>query len=509
MKNSYVICFCFLVNSICFFRNSLQMKMSSSKIISLNTHTIIDLSSRCSSSSSSKNSSDRTWFYYLMIYCLPILLAIFCCLTIDEFQMRSVQFMNSSKFNFAVRVLLCMLTILLIILEKFSLPRIFNGHSHHIRFESAAVFGLLALELLQIFEKSLMNISDHGPLVDFIYQIGLSTMLSVRYFPILILFERDIYSSNRLGNVLCFSLGSIYFYCQIFVQLLSDIQRSVRQENRLGNRFRYFLSYYYLIFLALRLTLISIETFGKTCKSSFPSTSNYQYVKVNLLQNNVKFSHSFLCHSIYSIRPYFRYSKLIICLYISALTIVYSLTISIENYSFIFSWINFILCRQTNPFVKMCSSSNIESLHRDLQYLCLFTGMIVSLQLFFSFKHYQTQLCHLYRGQLLDIPSVNHLSSLTILSNSMHYPGRLIGKRLCSRNSSYHVLLFFRFINNKLCSLICISVDILCVRTFESFLMDSWARCSVDFFPADYFPCISFVCRLYSMQILLFKSIMD
>ena len=39
--------------------------------------------------------------------------------------------------------------------------------------------------------------------------------------------------------------------------------------------------------------------------------------------------------------------------------------------------------------------------------------------------------------------------------------------------------------------------------------MDSWARCSVDFFPADYFPCISFVCRLYSMQILLFKSIMD
>ena len=116
----------------------------------------------------------------------------------------------------------------------FSMPMVFNGHSHAYRFESAAVFGLLALEILHIFDEFIVNGAKHfqqGPLIDLVIQFTMGLLLGLRYFPILAIFERENRYSHRLGNVLCYALATMYLYCELLFKLQSDMNCATNKSH--------------------------------------------------------------------------------------------------------------------------------------------------------------------------------------------------------------------------------------------------------------------------------------
>lgn len=407
----------------------------------LNSHTIIDLSHK-------HFSLPRKTFLQRHICSLMVcFLSFVCCLTIYEYQITRMGMSNETssmkffQFNFDIyskipvnylsMILLILLAVILIILDGFSIPLIFNCHSHIHRFESAAVFGLIALEFLDI--RNYQTYFRNGPLVVFIYQIGIISIISLRYFPILALFERN--SSRK--NLICYALGLIYFCLEILSKFQSDIRCSIETKHFLSNALHSFPRYYYLIFLIIRLTILFFQTLTNSSKSS---RLFYNYVKFNLLGKRMDIS-------------YIRSSKLIICLYINALTLVYYLTISIEIHSM-------ILTEKIRSFMNLLLSLFIDGsrdffwqFHRDVQLICLITTLIISLQLYFSFKHYQIQLRDGYRGRFVDLPSIGQFSPSRILRQSMEYPGRWIGKNF-SIIFSISLFLSLRFINFKLCALI-------------------------------------------------------
>jgi hypothetical protein len=203
--------------------------------------------------------------------------------------------------------------------------------------------------------------------------------------------------------------------------------------------------------LAVCLTILFINTFrGKFKKSSsFQSLPRWKYVKYNLLKsskyihsnNQQEYSRLFRClnslifffkEHIYSIRPYFRYSKLIICIYISAFTLVYYFTFWIQDHTYTLTkklllFLNLILCGLADLSKDLCYNLNLNHINQDIKYICLLTAFITCLQLFLGLKHYQVQMCNAYRGIFNDIPKVKHISSVSIISRSIHYPGRFMG----------------------------------------------------------------------------------
>jgi hypothetical protein len=198
-----------------------------------------------------------------------------------------------------------------------------------------------------------------------------------------------------------------------------------------------------------------LNTFRNTIKKnsySFKSSPRWKYVKYNLLKSSKNFStHNpqeysrlfrflnflifFFKKHIYSIRPYFRYSKLIICIYISGFTLIYYFTFWIQDHTYVLTkklllFINLILCALADLSKDLCYNLNLNHINRDIKYICLLTAFIVCLQLFFGLKHYQIQMCNAYQGIFNDIPTTKQISSLTIVSKSIHYPGRFMGMYL-------------------------------------------------------------------------------
>jgi hypothetical protein len=226
-------------------------------------HIVIDLrrlSINSSSSSSTIFFRHNSFFYLwrLLICLITILFATFCCYTIYEFKIENIKSINitnqqisTSKlcqlfrlnFNLYYQIpvnyislsILFLLIIILIFFENFSkkkfsfrlsIPMIFNSHSHIYRFESAAVFGIISLEILHIFDEFIINGTNHfqnGPLIDLILQFGIGLMLGLRYFPILAIFEQENNYENHLGNIISYALATIYLYCEIIFKLQSDI----------------------------------------------------------------------------------------------------------------------------------------------------------------------------------------------------------------------------------------------------------------------------------------------
>ena len=194
------------------------------------------------------------------------------------------------------------------------------------------------------------------------------------------------------------------------------------------------------------------NTFRKTINKnrfSLKSTPRWKYVKYNLLKtskysyrnNEGEYSCLFRClnsliyffkQHIYSIRPYFRYSKLIICIYTSAFTLIYYFTFWIQDHTYVLTkklllFLNLILCALADLSKDLCYNLNLNNINRDIKYICLFTACLTGLQLFLGLKNYQIQMCKAYQGIFDDIPTSKKISSVTIVSRSIHYPGRFMG----------------------------------------------------------------------------------
>jgi len=364
--------------------------------------------------------------------------------------------------NFVSLVLLVVLFVLLILFENrsfrfrsFSFPILFNSHSHLYRFQSAAVFGLIALEILHIFDEYIMHSERHfrhGPLLDLIVQIGLGLMLGFRYFPLLSIFERENFRENRLENSFLYGLASIYLYTELIFKLQSDVQCSLEfdREKIFYEILRQAPFYYFIVYLSICLTFEFFRTiFGRTNRSSnYQNYARWKYVKENLCQRSHRSNSSihssrifrflnsfveFFKRNFYQIRPFFRYSKLIICIYTSGLTLIYYFTFWIQDHTYILTkkfllFFNLILCTLADLSADLCYNLNFDHINRDIRYICYLTALITSIQLFCGLRHYQIQMCRAYRGVFEDIPSIKHLSSVSVISKSIHYPGRFMGK---------------------------------------------------------------------------------
>jgi hypothetical protein len=246
----------------------------SSTIIINPPHTIVHLR-RCSINSSSSSSSSSSVFfrhsclYYiwrLFICFLTILFATLCCHTIYQFKIENLHayqklhnttkektpnicklFQSNLNLYYKIPANYISLGILLILIliqfffqnfsfrkkptfksfwQHLSIPMIFNSHSHIYRFQSAAVFGIIALDILHIFDEYIIHGAKHfqnGPLIDLIIQFGIGLMLGLRYFPILSIFEKENNYENRLENLISYGLATIYLYCEIIFKIQSDI----------------------------------------------------------------------------------------------------------------------------------------------------------------------------------------------------------------------------------------------------------------------------------------------
>jgi hypothetical protein len=226
----------------------------------------------------------------------------------------------------------------------------------------------------------------------------------------------------------------------------------LNKQSILYNTIRYAPYYYFIVFLAVRLTVMFFNTFRKTIdKNSFSlkSSPRWKYVKYNLLKttkicnenNPDEYSCLFRClnslifffkQHIYSIRPYFRYSKLIVCIYTSAFTLIYYFTFWIQDHTYVLTkklllFLNLILCALADLSKDLCYNLNFNHINRDIKYICLLTAFVTCLQLFFGLKRYQMQMCEAYQGIFNDMPTAKQISSATIVSKSIHYPGRFMG----------------------------------------------------------------------------------
>lgn len=233
------------------------------------SHTIVQLR-RCSVDTTSApiffHRSFSFYFCRLFICSITILFATFCCFTIYQFKIehlhayRKIHNLTEEKipnicqlfqsnlslyYKIPVNYISLCLLVLLIFIQMFfenfsfgnkrsfksfwqqlSIPMIFNAHSHIYRFQSAAVFGIIALEILHVFDEYIINGAKYfryGPLVDLIIQIGIVIIFGLRYFPILSIFEKENNYENRLENLISYGLGTIYLYCEIIFKIQSDI----------------------------------------------------------------------------------------------------------------------------------------------------------------------------------------------------------------------------------------------------------------------------------------------
>ncbi|CAF5136971.1 unnamed protein product, partial [Rotaria sp. Silwood1] len=177
------------------------------------------------------------YFWRLFICLITLIFATLCCHTIYQFKIQHLntyeKFHNITKektskiFKFFLKIFLReKKRTFKSFWQNLSIPMIFNSHSHIYRFQSAAVFGIIALEILHIFDEYIMNGAKHfhhGPLIDLIIQFGIGLTLGLRYFPILSIFEKENTYENRLENIISYGLGTIYLYCEIIFKIQSDI----------------------------------------------------------------------------------------------------------------------------------------------------------------------------------------------------------------------------------------------------------------------------------------------
>jgi len=119
-------------------------------------------------------------------------------------------------------------------------------------------------------------------------------------------------------------------------------------------------------------------------------------------------------------------------MYTSAFTLVYYFTYWIQDHTYVLTkklllFLNLILCGLADLSKDLCYNLNLNHINQDIKYICLLTAFITYLQLFFGLKHYQIQMCNAYKGIFIDIPKPKHISSVSIISKSIHYPGRFMG----------------------------------------------------------------------------------
>ncbi|CAF4805664.1 unnamed protein product, partial [Rotaria socialis] len=356
------------------------------------------------------------------------------------------------------------------------------------RITSATVFGIIVYQLLKIFEGLLFDLEhnfDNGVLMELLQRCALIFMIGVRYYPVL--------ASLQLRNIVARFLVCLYILCDIIYTIVREgscmgflplggqyaVIEEAKLRTELGTWFiiygiikntPHFLFLSYIgAELCVRFAYDSIYVPGKKkeCIGSPSSEKSDElqfakyYVRKLLSRNrrslsqtkpeqtkninrldSLKSTIGKYLDSIYHWDDDFRFTTIATCTYTVAFTFLYYLTCT-----FIFVYTS----RSTGHIESMRSyierSVNVElknpfSLNREIIISTIITAILFALQLFVGMKNYKRHKQQLYRGVSIEIPPANRFKCASIVSDSVHYSGFLVGYMTWGFVICFHLVLF-------------------------------------------------------------------
>ncbi|CAF1325642.1 unnamed protein product [Adineta steineri] len=367
------------------------------------------------------------------------------------------------------------------------------------RFTTATVFGILAFEVLKIFEEVAFSTADpshHGVLIDLVQGIAVVILVGLRYYPVL--------ASLQLRNVVprffisLYMLGDIAYTivregsCMGFLPL-SKYYSAVEEAKlrmELGTWFIIyglikntphfiFLAYigaelwvrfvYDSIYVPLRKNQsIWISPVAQPDEFEFSkyyvkklfrrnlalAQINYSKKKVNIdelddheheaeVQKEAsKTRVKDFIRSIYTWDEDFRFTTMATCTYAVAIVFLYYLACTfvflyISRTTGHFAFLRFYLESMLNIEIK-----GLFSLKLEIIMSAIITVIIYACQLFVGMKNYKLHRKDLYKGIYENIPSPANFKPNSIASKSVHYSGFLVGYMAWGFVICFHLILF-------------------------------------------------------------------
>ncbi|CAF2995113.1 unnamed protein product [Rotaria sp. Silwood2] len=365
------------------------------------------------------------------------------------------------------------------------------------RFTTATVFGIIAYEVLKIFEGLLFSLNQtpkHGVLFELFTRILTIVVIGLRYYPVL--------ASLQLRNIFARFFACLYILYDIIYTIMREgscmgflplskkhpVLEEAKLREELGTWFiiygliknipHFLLLSYIGAELCVRFAYDSIYVPIKR-RESIWSASNVEfdelefsryYVRKLLRRNcpayrktpkkntniNDQIAHEHeskqqnvinqscikKCFNFfYDWDDSFHFTTIATCTYSVAFVVLYYLTCT---FFFLYTSRTTGLISSIRSFIEY--SANIElndsfTLQREIIVSTVLTAVIYGFQLLIGMQNYKKHKLQLYKGIHMDIPSPANISWRSIVSHSVHYSGFLVGYMAWGFVICFHLIL--------------------------------------------------------------------
>ncbi|CAF1032001.1 unnamed protein product [Rotaria sordida] len=365
------------------------------------------------------------------------------------------------------------------------------------RFTTATVFGIIAYEVLKIFEELLFNAGQpahQGVLVELLERIAVVILVGLRYYPVL--------ASLQLRNIVARFFSCLYILCDIVYTIVREgscmgflplsgqytVLEEAKLRRELGTWFiiygliknipHFFFLSYIGAELCVRFVYDSIYVPVKKKKSIWSApiaqldeSEFAKYYVTKLFRRNrptsqiiirqnpntdslIDYEHETNQQNVINqsrIKKFFdffyywdddfRFTTIATCTYTVAIVFLYYLACT-----FVFLYI----ARTTGHISFIRSyiehSANVElddsfTLKREIILSAIITAIIYGFQLFIGMQNYKKHKLQLYKGIYVDVPSADNFKRSSIASNSVHYSGFLVGYMAWGFVICFHLIL--------------------------------------------------------------------
>ncbi|CAF3644565.1 unnamed protein product [Rotaria sp. Silwood1] len=365
------------------------------------------------------------------------------------------------------------------------------------RFTTATVFGIIAYEVLKIFEELLFSAgepSHQGVLVELLQRIAVVILVGLRYYPVL--------ASLQLRNIVARFFSCLYILCDIIYTIVREgscmgflplsgqytVVEEAKLRRELGTWFIiyglikniphfFFLSYigaelcvrfiydslyvpikknksiwsasivqsdesefaqYYVTKLFRRNR--SISRILPQQNTNMDNLIDYQYETNQQNINNQSRIKKFF-DFFYYWDDDFRFTTIATCTYSVAFVFLYYLACTFF----------FLYTSRTTGHISFIRyyiehSANVElndsfTLQREIILSAIITAIIYGFQLFVGMQNYKKHKLQLYQGIYVDVPPATNFKRSSIASNSVHYSGFLVGYMAWGFVICFHLIL--------------------------------------------------------------------
>ncbi|UJR37331.1 hypothetical protein I4U23_030039 [Adineta vaga] len=367
------------------------------------------------------------------------------------------------------------------------------------RFTTATVFGILAFEVLKIFEDLLFRTGQplhQGVLIELFERIALVILVGLRYYPVL--------ASLQLRNIVARGFTCIYIICDMMYTIIREgscmgflplsgqytAAEEAKLRKELGTWFivygliknipHFFLLSYISAELCVRFIYDSIYVPYRKQRSIWSAPiaqldecefskyyvtkllrRNRRFQQISLGQNEKTNLDNLIDHEheaqmqntlnqsrvkrffdcIYHSDDDFRFTTIATCTYTVAVVFLYYLACT-----FVFLYLSRTAGHISFLKFYIESTFNVElgafSLKLEIILSAVFTVIIYGFQLFIGMQNYKKHKSQLYKGIYVDVPSAMNFKPSSMASNSVHYSGFLVGYMAWGFVICFHLILF-------------------------------------------------------------------